>query len=81
MLSHFSRVRLLETLWTVARQTPLSMEFSRQEYWSGCHFLLQGIFLPTEGLNLHLLHLPQVDSLLLSQLGKPLCCLDKANSR
>ena len=23
------------TLWTVARQAPLSMEFSRQEYWSG----------------------------------------------
>ena len=25
----------LLTLWTVARQTPLSMEFSQQEYWSG----------------------------------------------
>ena len=23
------------TLWTVARQAPLSMRFSRQEYWSG----------------------------------------------
>ena len=23
------------TLWTVAGQAPLSMEFSRQEYWSG----------------------------------------------
>ena len=23
------------TLWTVAKQAPLSMEFSRQEYWSG----------------------------------------------
>ena len=23
------------TLWTVARQTPLSLEFSRQEYWTG----------------------------------------------
>ena len=30
--------------WTVACQAPLSMGFSRQEYWSGCHFLLQGIF-------------------------------------
>ena len=29
-----------ETPWTVACQTPLSMEFSRQEYWSGCHFPL-----------------------------------------
>ena len=30
-----SRVELLETPWTVAQQPPLSMEFSRQEYWSG----------------------------------------------
>ena len=29
------RVRLFETLWTVVRQTSLSMGFSRQEYWSG----------------------------------------------
>ena len=29
------RVRLLATLWTVAYQAPLSMGFSRQEYWSG----------------------------------------------
>ena len=35
MLSHFIRVGLFETLWTVAHQTPLSMGFSRQEYWSG----------------------------------------------
>ena len=28
-------VQLFATLWTVARQTPLSMGFSRQEYWSG----------------------------------------------
>ena len=27
-------VRLFDTLWTIARQDPLSMEFSRQEYWS-----------------------------------------------
>ena len=35
MLSHFSHVRLFVTLWTVAHQAPLSMGFSRQEYWSG----------------------------------------------
>ena len=34
VLSHFSCVRLVATLWTVAHQAPLSMEFSRQEYWS-----------------------------------------------
>ena len=30
-----SRVRLFATPWTVAHQAPLSMGFSRQEYWSG----------------------------------------------
>ena len=35
VLSHFSSVRLCETLWSVARQASLSMGFSRQEYWSG----------------------------------------------
>ena len=34
-LSFFSRVQLFANLWAVARQAPLSMEFSRQEYWSG----------------------------------------------
>ena len=33
-----SRVRLFVTPWTVAHQAPLSMEFSRQEYWSGLPF-------------------------------------------
>ena len=33
--SHFSCVWLFATLWTIARQTPLSVGFSRQEYWSG----------------------------------------------
>ena len=32
VLSHFSRVQLCATLWTVAHQAPLSMEISRQEY-------------------------------------------------
>ena len=35
VLSPFSCVRLSATLWTVARQAPLSMEFSRPEDWSG----------------------------------------------
>ena len=33
-----SRVRLFGTPWTVAYQAPPSMEFSRQEYWSGLPF-------------------------------------------
>ena len=35
VLSRFSCVRLFATPWTVAQQAPLSVEFSRQEYWSG----------------------------------------------
>ncbi|CAI9151316.1 unnamed protein product [Rangifer tarandus platyrhynchus] len=35
MLGHFSCVRLFVTLQTVARKAPLSIGFSRQEYWSG----------------------------------------------
>ena len=58
--------QLFVALWNVACQATLPMEFSRQEYWSRCHFLLQGIFL-TQGLNLRLRHW-QMDSLLLSYL-------------
>ena len=35
MLSHFSHVQLFETLWALALQVPLSMEFPKQQYWSG----------------------------------------------
>ena len=34
-MKSLSHVRLLVTLWTVARQAPLSLGFSGQEYWSG----------------------------------------------
>ena len=37
-----SRVRLLVTPWTVACLAPLSMGFSRQEYWSGLPFSSPG---------------------------------------
>ena len=45
------------TPWTVCSLPAilLSMEFSRQEYWSGLLFHLQGIF-PTQGSRLHPLH-------------------------
>ena len=33
-----SHVQLLVTPWTIAHQAPLSMRFSRQEYWSGLPF-------------------------------------------
>ena len=64
-----SRVQLFATPWTAARQAPLSMGFFRQEYWSGLHVLLQGIF-PTQGSNPCLLHW-QAGSLPLSHLGSP----------
>ena len=59
--------------WTVSHQAPLSMEFFRQEYWSGLPFLPQGIF-PTQGSNQRSLVSPAVtqkDSLPLEPPGKP----------
>ena len=47
------------TPWTVACQAPLSMGFSRQEYWNGLPFLLQATFLIQE-LNPDLLHCRQI---------------------
>ena len=44
-----SRVQLLATPWTVACQAPLSMGFSRQEYWSGLPFPSPGD-LPDSGI-------------------------------
>ena len=38
VLSHSCRVWLFATLWTSANHAPLSMGFSRQEYWSGLPF-------------------------------------------
>ena len=35
LCSKVSRVQFFATLWTVIHQAPLSMGFSRQEYWSG----------------------------------------------
>ena len=52
----FSHVRLFVTPWAVVCQAPLSIEFSRREYYSGCHYLLLGLFL-MQGSNLCLLHL------------------------
>ena len=73
VLSCFSHVWLFETPWTVACQAPLSMGFSRQEYW--------GVFpapppgdLPHPGIKMSLLCLWhwQMDSLPLAPPGEPL---------
>ena len=49
LLRGFSRVQLCATLWTVARQAPLSMGFSSQEYCSGLPFPSPG-YLPHPGI-------------------------------
>ena len=38
VIQSLSHIRLFATLWTGACQAPLSMVFSRQEYWSGLPF-------------------------------------------
>ena len=57
MLSRFSHVRLFGTLWSLAHQTPLSMGFPRQEYWSGLPFPTPGD-LPDPGIELESLSSP-----------------------
>ena len=68
----YSCVRLFATLWTLTCQTPLSMEFSKQD-GVGSYFFLEGIFL-IQGSNLHplcLLHCRQILHLL-SHLRSPI---------
>ena len=70
VLSHFSCAQLFETAWTVARQAPLSLGFSRQEYRGGLpcpppgDLLEPGIELKSPPL--------QADSLLSESPGKPI---------
>ena len=72
MLSRFSHVRLFATPWTVVHQAPLSMGFSRQEYWSGLPCPPPGD-LPHSGAELASPVSPalQVDSLHIEPPGKP----------
>ena len=69
VLGRFNSVWLFATLWRVAHQAPLSMGFSRQEYWSGMTFPTPGD-LPGPGME------PgspasQAESLLTEPTGKP----------
>ena len=74
--------RLFATLWTVPHQAPLSMGFSRQEYWSGLFCPPPGVYL-TQEWNPHLLPLLywQVGSLQLAPPGKPRNILDSQKGR
>ena len=69
MLIWFSCFRFFTTLWTTAHQVPLSMGFSRQEYWSGFPCPPPGD-LPNPGIE-HASPALQVDSLPLNHQGSP----------
>ena len=73
MLSHFIRVQLFVDLWTVVLQAPLSVRFSRQEYWSGSP-CLPPLVPPDPGVEpaSPVSRALQVDSLPLSHQGSPL---------
>ena len=68
--------------WTVTSQVPLSMAFSRQEYWSILPFPFPGD-LPHPGTEPVSSESPalQVDSLCAEPSGKPMFCLIKAASQ
>ena len=68
-----SYIWLFVTLWIVAHQTPLSMGFSRQEYWSGLPFPSPGD-LPNPGIEPRSPAL-QADSLPAQPPGKPITAL------
>ena len=71
-----SHVQLFTTPWTIASQAPLSMEFPRQEFWSGLPFHNPGA-LSDQRLNPGALCLSywQADSLPLNHLGSPNYCI------
>ena len=69
MLSRCSPVQLCVTPWTVVHQTPLSMRFSRKEYWSGLPCPPPGVSSTPGDRTPYLLHLHwQAGSLLLAPL-------------
>ena len=67
-----SCVRLFATPWSAAHQAPLSMGFSRQEYWSGVPFPSPG-YLPNPGIEPRAPAL-QADALPSEPPGKFLTC-------
>ena len=75
LLESLHRVWLFATLWPAAHHAALSMEFSRQEYWSRLPFPLPG-GLPDPRIEPASLAL-QADSLTLSHQGSPMAILGK----
>ena len=75
VLSYFSHVLLFTTLWTVAHQAPLSVGFSREEYWSELLSSSRGSFQPRDRTHVSCLLYWQMGSLPLAPSGKPICIL------
>ena len=69
-VNSFSHIRLFATPWTVAYQAPLSMKFSRQEYWSRLPYPSPGD-LPDSGIE-PMFPTLQADTLPSELPGKPL---------
>ena len=78
-LKSLSCAWLFSTTWTVTHQAPLSMEFSRQEYWSGLPFPSPGD-LPNPGIESGSSTL-QVDALPSEPPGKPTINSQTKNKR
>ena len=76
-----SHVRLFVTLWTVASQAPLSVEFSRQEPWSRLPFPAPGD-LPNPGIEPESLASPALAGgfFTAESSGKPSCTLAMYNT-
>ena len=68
----------LVTPWTIAHQVPLSMVFSKQEYWNGLPFLFPGD-LPNPGIKLMSLASPTLAGgfFITEPPGKPSWCYSK----
>ena len=73
VVQSLSRVQLFATHWTVAHEASLSVEFSRQEYWSGLPFPSPGDF-PDPGIKPGSPAL-QADSLPSENQGSPNACM------
>ena len=69
-----SCVRLLATPWTAAYQAPLSMGFSRQEYWSGVPLPCPGLFLKSQSSS------AQLDTIYLKLAALTLQCHHELNA-
>ena len=82
MINSFRHMQVFVTLWTVARQAPQSIGFSRQEYWSGLPCPPPGD-LPNRGIKCLSpnLHISSRFSLTYSGFDKKSCLLEEARNQ